>query len=271
VLSATINGVKLEYIVQGRGEPVVLIHGGIYADSYFPLMAQSLLTNHYRMINYHRRGFAGSTHQDSVMSIRQQAADCNELMETLNIDRAHIVGHSYGGTIALQLAIDAPNRIHTLSLLEPGLVGHVQGVSELIPKLESLVNMYKKGNMVEAIDSFCQLIGGSQYRRVVDNALPPGAFDLAVADGDTFFKVEQASLQSWGFTPEDASSITQPVLSVLGTNSERVFQEIHELILSWIPHVEALILPNSTHMLHMMNPKGMAEGLEKFFSRHPLP
>jgi pimeloyl-ACP methyl ester carboxylesterase len=93
---------------------------------------------------------------------------------------------------------------------------------------------------------------------------------LAVADGDTFFEVEQPSLQSWGFTREDAKSINQPVLSVLGTNSERVFQQIHELILSWIPRTEALILPNSTHMLHMMNPKGMAEGLEQFFSSYPL-
>jgi pimeloyl-ACP methyl ester carboxylesterase len=196
VLCASINGVELEYIVQGSGEPVVLIHGGIYADSYFPLMAQPLLANHYRMINYHRRGFAGSTHPDSVVSIRQQAADCNELMESLDTDRAHIVGHSYGGTIALQLAIDAPSKIHTLSLLEPALVGYVQSASELIPKLESSVDMYKKGNIVQAIHSFCQLIGGSQYRSVVDNALPPGAFDLAVADGDTFFKVEQPSLQS---------------------------------------------------------------------------
>lgn len=85
MLCATINGVELEYIVQGSGEPVVLIHGSIYSDSYFPLMAQPILANHYRMINYHRRGFAGSTHPDSVASIRQQATDCNELMETLNM------------------------------------------------------------------------------------------------------------------------------------------------------------------------------------------
>jgi len=162
VLCATINGVELEYIVQGSGEPVVLIHGSIYSDSYFPLMAQPILANHYRMINYHRRGFAGSTHPDSVASIRQQAADCNEFMETLNIDRAHIVGHSYGGTIALQLTIDAPNKIQTLSLLEPALFGHVQGASELIPQLESSVNSYKKGNMVQAIELFCQLIGHTQ-------------------------------------------------------------------------------------------------------------
>jgi pimeloyl-ACP methyl ester carboxylesterase len=270
MLFATINGVQLEYTIQGCGEPVVLIHGSIYADSYLPLMAQPILTNHYRMINYHRRGFAGSTHQDSFVSIQQQASDCKELMDTLNIDQAHIIGHSYGGTIALQLAIDAPNKVHTLSLLEPALVGYVPSISELIPKLESSMDMYKRGNMVWAIDSFCQLIGGSNYRSVVDKALPPGSFDLAVADGDTFFKLEQPSLQSWEFTPEDARSIKQPVLAVLGANSERVFREVHELILSWIPHTEKLILPNATHMLQMMNPEGMAEGLECFFCRHPL-
>ncbi len=123
MLSVTINGVELEYTMQGSGEPVVLIHGSVFADSYLPLLAQPILTNHYRMINYHRRGFAGSTHSEFVVSIQQQAADCKELMQTLDIDYAHIVGHSYGGTIALQLAIDAPNKIHTLSLLEPALVG----------------------------------------------------------------------------------------------------------------------------------------------------
>jgi len=93
---------------------------------------------------------------------------------------------------------------------------------------------------------------------------------LAVADGDTFFEVEQPSLQSWDFTREDAKSNNQPVLSVLGTNSERVFKQIHELILSWIRRTETLILPNSTHILHMMNAKGMAKGLEEFFSSYPL-
>lgn len=92
---------------------------------------------------------------------------------------------------------------------------------------------------------------------------------MAVADGDTFFEVEQPSLQSWDFTREDAKSNNQPVLSVLGTNSERVFKQIHELILSRIRRTETLILPNSTHM-YMMNPKGMAKGLEQFFSSYPL-
>jgi len=71
-------------------------------------MSQPSLADNYRMINYHRRGYAGSSHNLSVsVGIQQQAADCKELMQILNIDRAHIVGHSYGGLVALQLAIDS--------------------------------------------------------------------------------------------------------------------------------------------------------------------
>jgi pimeloyl-ACP methyl ester carboxylesterase len=80
---ASINGENLEYSVQGSDdeEAVVLIHGGMFADMYIPLMSESVLTNSYRLINYHRRGYAGSTHNklDNV-SIQQQAADCKELM-----------------------------------------------------------------------------------------------------------------------------------------------------------------------------------------------
>ena len=162
VLCATINGVELEYIVQGSGEPVVLIHGSIYSDSYFPLMAQPILANHYRMINYHRRWLCWQHTSRFCCEYSTTGCWLQWTYGNSQYDRAHIVGHSYGGTIALQLTIDAPNKLQTLSLLEPALVGHVQGASELIPQLESSVNSYKKGNMVQAIELFCQLIGHTQ-------------------------------------------------------------------------------------------------------------
>lgn len=49
----------LKYEVQGEGEPVLLIHGSILADAYLPFLKESALAN-YRLIRYHRRGFAGS-------------------------------------------------------------------------------------------------------------------------------------------------------------------------------------------------------------------
>src|SRR5690606_28991329 len=55
-------------------------------------------------------------------SIEQQAEDFARLLAELGITRAHVVGHSYGGAIALQLAASAPDLVHSLSLLEPALL-----------------------------------------------------------------------------------------------------------------------------------------------------
>jgi len=57
------DGVYLEYIIKGRreAEPVIFIHGSVIADANAPLLVQPVLMNHYYMISYHRRGFAGSS------------------------------------------------------------------------------------------------------------------------------------------------------------------------------------------------------------------
>ena len=55
-----VNGVELEYDVHGSGEPVLLVHGGLLADENTPLALEPALTDQYMVINYHRRGFAGS-------------------------------------------------------------------------------------------------------------------------------------------------------------------------------------------------------------------
>src|SRR3712207_3518701 len=119
---ARVNGVELEYERRGTGEPVLLIHGSHIGASFVPPLAQPSLTDDYMLIRYHRRGFLGSTHAKGPVSIKQQADDARALLEHLNVERAHVVGHSYGGPIALQLAVDAPEYVHSLALLEAALL-----------------------------------------------------------------------------------------------------------------------------------------------------
>jgi alpha/beta hydrolase fold len=98
---ATIEDIQLEYKVLGAGEPVMLMHAGIFADWFKPLLEEPALTGRYRVVSYHRIGYAGSSHVAGPVSIAQQAAHLRALMRHLGIQCAHIVGHSSGGNIAL--------------------------------------------------------------------------------------------------------------------------------------------------------------------------
>jgi len=193
-------------------------------------------------------------------------------MRILNIDRAHVVGHSNAGLIALQLAIDASDMVHSLSLLEPALLEFIPSGSQFAHQLEIVMSLLQEGNKPEALDTFLRTVfeGSPEYREIIESQLPQGAFDLAVRDLEVILRLEAPALKSWNFTANDAKYISQPILYIGGENSAKYFQEVRNLVSSWFPHVETLMLPNVTHMLHMMNPKLVAEGLRDFFSKHPL-
>jgi pimeloyl-ACP methyl ester carboxylesterase len=269
---ARIDGRELEYEVRGAGEPVMLVHGSHIADAFAPLLAEPALTDRYRLLLYHRRGFAGSTHVEGPLSIAQQAADCRALMQHLGVPRAHVVGHSYGGVIALQLALDAPDAVQSLALLEPALF-MVPSAPQFMDAMRPVLQMYEAGNKTGAVDLFLQAVVGPEYRGVLDRVLP-GAFAQAVADADTFFRVEFPALEQWSFTQAEARRITQPVLAVLGADSHALWPgwvEGHHLVQAWLPQAEAFVLQGATHGLQLIDPQGMAEGLAGFFARHPLP
>jgi pimeloyl-ACP methyl ester carboxylesterase len=268
---AAFEGVELEYAVRGAREPVVLIHPGHFADWFTPLLEEPALTDHYHVLTYHRIGCAGSSHIAGPLSLAQQAAHCRSLMRHLGIERAHVVGHSSSGNIALQLALDAPGAVHSLAILEPALYS-VPSAQTSRAFVGTAVQLYRSGDRAGAVDTFLRGVCGPSYRAVLDQVLP-GAFDQHVADADTFFGQELPALQQWSFTREDARRITQPVLAVIGAKSQeldRIWVERQELLLSWLPNVEPFVLPDATHLLQVQNPRGMAKGLAAFFARHQL-
>jgi pimeloyl-ACP methyl ester carboxylesterase len=268
---AALEGIELESEVRGAGEPVVLIHPGHFADWFTPLLDEPALAEHYRVLSYHRVGCAGSSPLAGPVSLAQQAAHCRSLMRHLGIERAHVVGHSSSGNIALQLALDAPDAVHSLALLEPALMS-VPSAQTSRAFVGTAIRLYRAGDKAGAVDTFLQGTCGPGYRAVLDQALP-GAFDQHVADADTFFGQELPALQQWSFTREGARRISQPVLAVTGAKSQeldRIWAERQELLLAWLPNVEPFVLPDAMHLLQVQNPRGMAEGLAAFFARHPL-
>jgi len=271
---ARIDEIELEYEVGGAGEPVVFIHGAFIADAFRPLLAEPTLAGAYRLILYRRRGYASSGHAGEPVSVARQAADCRELLHHLGVGRAHVVGHSYGGCVALQLALDAPEVAHSLALLEPGLAvgASAQGYRE---SLARGALRYREAGASVVVDEFFQARWPG-YRETLEQLLP-GAFAQAVADAETWFERELPGLLGWQFGETEARRITQPALAVLGGASDALwprFGETHRLLLAWLPRAQGFVLPGAPHFLHLENPsycRGMAGVLAQFFARHPLP
>lgn len=265
-----VDGVELEYEVAGSGETVVMIHGALIADSFRPLLTEPSLVDRYQLVNYHRRGYAGSTTSGTV-SVERQAADCLALLHHMGVGRAHVVGHSYGGVIAMQLALDAPEAIQSLALLEPALmVGEsAQGYRE---SLVRGAERFREAGAVTAVDEFFAARFGEGHREAI-NGMVPGAFEQAVADAETSFEAELPALLNWSIDVTKARRISQPVLAVLGDESAALsprFSETYEFVLEWMPNAEGFVLPDAAHGLQMQNPAGMAEALAEFFGRHGM-
>jgi pimeloyl-ACP methyl ester carboxylesterase len=229
---AHINGVTLDVLSQGTGEPVMLIQPGVIADAYAPLFSAPVLAERYRLVTFHRRGFAGSSHPQQPASVAEQAADTKAVLQYFGITQAHVVGHSYGGAVALQLALDGPAMVHSLALLEPALLA-VPSAAQFGAAMTPVVEAYAAGKRGEALDGFLQAVAGPNYRSGASPALPADWYEQALADLDALFQADLPGVQQWPFTEELAQRITQPALVVLGADSETVapmFPEGYELL-----------------------------------------
>ena len=206
--SVTVNGVDLEYEARGSGEPVLLI-SPVIADGFLPLMSEPALADHHLLIRYHKRGWAGSTHTPPPVSIGDHGADAAALLDHLGIPRAHIAGHSSGAAVAAQLALDRPETVRTLILLELSLFSVPSGESFLGaagPAFEA----YGSGDHSRALEMFMTAVSGLDWpacRALLDERVP-GALAQAREDADTFFGVELPR------SPSGSSGRTRPPRSV---------------------------------------------------------
>ena len=268
--SVTVNGVELEYEATGSGEPVLLI-SPVLADGFVPLLSQPALADRHLLIRYHKRGWAGSTHTPPPVSIGDHADDAAALLEHLGIPRAHIADHSSGAAVAAQLALDRPDIVHTLILMELSLLSVPSGalfLEQAGPAFEA----FAAGDHARALALFMTAVSGLDWPscRALLEDRTPGAVAQAVEDADTFFGIELPALTQWEFGPVQAAAIDQPTLSILGSRTEPLWVEVAAFLRSSIPQVEELTIEGVGHLLHAQRPEPVARGMTEFLQQHHI-
>src|SRR5512146_2788590 len=200
-----VGDTEIEYEVFGSGEPVLLIHLSLIADGLArPLLSQAELASRYQLIHYHRRGYMGSMLGSDPLTMPRQAADAAALLQHLGVKTAHIVGHSSGVGMALQLAVDAPDRVHSLGLMEPALPIGPDRKAQMERPIGPMMAAYHSGNKREAVEAFCDAVFGPGWQPIVEQAVP-GSMEQAVQDLDTFVQ-ELTAFQGWQFGPTEAAA-----------------------------------------------------------------
>ena len=271
IKKARVAGTELSYIDSGRGTPLVLIHGSgsdyrIWMSQIRPLAAK------YRVIAYSRRYHTPNPWRGdgSDYSPALHADDLVALLRSLNLGPAHLVGHSYGGTIALLVAGDHPELVRSVVAMEPGLPGMVTGEegADLRAARQKVFDAAKAAIAAGDDQRAIEILG--------DWALQPRTYRQLSPPMKTMFLENVKSLKVLlaspppppNFTCEDAKKMRTPVLLVEGESSFRDMVAASQALQSCLPSAERVAIPHSTHNMQLDNPYAFNRAVLEFLAKH---
>ncbi len=251
------NGAELHYDERGSGSPVLLVHGTaacVWGDTF-----DRLATSH-RVIAYDRRSFGGSA-QPPPEDPRVHARDAAALLEALAAAPATIVGWSLGGVVAIELALERPDLVRALVLLEPAL--HVKSRPSL-PELITIIRIQlaRRRDERRAADIFLRWAlgdrsGGGGFERLKleyrEQMLANAHAILADIDGGTGEHVKR----------RDLAAIVFPVVVLTGDRSDRTFARAARRIKGALPRVEHRVIAGAGHILQLDAPEEVAAAVEE--------
>jgi len=279
--AVSVNGVTLAYREQGVGEPVVLVHGG--SDLRIWEHQEAAVAYAFRSIAYSRR--YARPNADIEPGIDDQmlphVEDLAALLNALRAAPAHLVGHSWGGFVALLTAVRHRNLVRSLVLVEPPVISLF--VSTPPKPIEILQLLVTRPSLAASIIKFgITAIGPAQqaFRRCDDEAALQ-AFSAGVLGRDAFAnmsperqqqlrdneKVIRAQLLGAGFpalTDKEVRNVDLPVMLVVGKNSPPLFHHLSRRLQELLPRSELVTIANASHIVQDDNPTAFNEALLTF-------
>ncbi|WP_418958693.1 alpha/beta fold hydrolase [Streptomyces tritici] len=249
----------LTHDVAGEGpSTVVLLHSGVCDrrmwDGQFRVLAEA----GHRVVRCDLRGF-GETPIDAPHT---HAEDVRALLDALGIERAAVVGSSFGGEVALELAVLHPGRVSALALLCAGAPGH-EPSAELRAFGKKEVELLLAGDLAGAVElNVGQWLGpdADEDARARVRLMQRRAFDVQLPVPDELGPVDA------GVDAAGLARIAVPVLAVSGAHDVTDFREIAARLAGALPAARHLELDWAGHLPALERPAETAELLLSFLA-----
>lgn len=245
---------------------MVVIQTALHADELRPLAAMLAEEGQYRVVHYHRRGYAASEPLTRPATIADEVADLRALAAALHLGPVDLVGVSYSGAIALTAASTSSGLARTLTVLEPPPIG-VASTPEFVAANQRLIDSRRLNGPLVALDEFMTLVIGPDWRVNVERD-DPGLTAAMERDVLTFLDSDLPALLRWKFEAQDAARIQCPVLHIGGSDSGRWFAEVRARLGRLLPGMEDAVIAGAGHTLATTHTDEVARIILSFLGRH---
>jgi pimeloyl-ACP methyl ester carboxylesterase len=240
---APVNGVRIWYATFGKGQPVILLHGGLANANYWGHQVRDL-ARRYQVIVMDSRGHGRSTRDARPFGYNLMADDVIGLMDFLKLPRAAIVGWSDGGILGIDLAMRYPARITKVFAFAANT--DPSGVVEGVEKNPTFARFIERA--------------GEEYKKLSATPTQYDAFVEAISG-------MWASEPNW--TEAQLKAIRVPIQVVDGDHDEAIKRPHTERMAELIPGAGLLIQPNVSHFSMLQDPAQFTQDVMHFLALKP--
>jgi len=275
---AVVQDHNIHYVETGEGQPILLIPGAWSTYRYWNRIVP-LLSKHYRLLALDYLGVGDSDKPRSGFryTVGEQADLIAGMIEALQVSKVHIIGTSYGGSIALNLAARYPDRVGKVVSIEGNGMKHkkvpyrpmggllkwpVLGEIPIgVTRSGLLDRMIAKGVMGKAWHP----LDNQERNEIVEIISQTNK----TASRVSWYRISRTLVTSKDFA-EEAKAIRIPILYLYGENSgyRRMAEANAEFLRSHLPFVEVFCFKNGIHNLELQKPEEVAKIILEFFDQN---
>lgn len=278
-----VNGVDHFYRIVGKGEPFVLLHGGpgMYHDELYPFFME--FAQSHQVIFYDQRGNGRSLMESvstSNFNVELLVDDLDKLRQEFGIQKLNIIGHSWGGLLAMYYAVEHPENVKRLIIVSSAPVN----TDLLIQCYERQIGMFS----VEEWEYLQQLWDSEEYlagdpdvhneamrmaegvlfydKSRIDEYMEAAAFDSVTASNAVALNDLARQMKLNIHVQDGLSKIQCPTL-IIHSREDFIVPAAPQLANQLIPNSELVVLENSGHYPHVEVPGAFFAALERFIAQ----